>query len=195
METERKKFNDLQEVYDKKLSELERDSKEFENRRSMAIDLLGKADTISKELENVKHMKAFVEQNRKVFKRELTEDRELKRAIDKGEMTLRREKENLDNIVFSKYIEKKLRTIRPTNADSKQELKISLESNPLYDTIKQCRQVLEEGNTVGAKDIYNKIKRSFEHTKLLKKEHDALYTAIRELYTDIQLKTVEIEMQ
>ena len=195
METERKKLNDMQQVYDKKIIELDKDRKEFEDRRNKALELLKKADGISRELSNIKQLKEFIEQNKKFIRKELSEDKELKRAIERGEVTLKKEKENLDNLVFSKYIEKKLKAIKPEYIETKQDMKIDLESNPLYDQIKQCRQVLGQGNIKTAKEEYNSIKRSFEYSRLQKKEREALYTAIRELYNDIQLKLIEVEMQ
>jgi hypothetical protein len=194
METERKKLSGLQTMYDKKLLELEKDRREFESRRNNALSLLSQADNVSRELDDVKRMKEFIEKNRKVIKKELDEDKELKRAIDRGEITLKREKENLDSLVFSKYLEKKLKGIKPELTDEKGELKIELDNNPLYQQVKQCSVMLTQGNIEGAKQLYNKIKRSFEYSGLPKREREILHTAIRELYNDIQLKIVETEL-
>lgn len=208
MESERKKLNELQVMYEQKLKDLEADRRElnsqkkiFNDKRSVALDLLNKADAVSKELQEVKNLqdnvvrtKDDLVKTKKAVDSELAEDKELKSAIEKAQARLLQEKENLDNMVFSKYIETKLKTIKPEYLESRDDWKNALKSNPLYEQIGLCKRLLAQHNLTEAKALYNTIRKSYDQANLSKKEKAALYTAIRELYNDIQLRIVESQI-
>jgi len=207
-ENERKKLNSLQALYEKKLRELdserrqyeselkafEEHKKTFEEKKKESLKLLAKAEAVSKELHDVAKMKAYIDEKAPAIEKELVEDRELQTAIGKAEDSLVREKANLDNMIFGKYIEKKLRSIKPEYLEKKQDWKVALHSNPLYEQISSCRKLLSQKDIEGAKSAYSDIRRAYNSLQTSRKEKEALYTAIRELYNDIQLKMVDMQM-
>jgi len=207
-ETERKKLNALQSIYEKKLTELDSDKKELETQRKAfeerrktfddkkkdAIKLLDRADFISKELSDVEKMKSYIDEKKTLLEKDIVEDTELRQAITKAEDALAREKANLDNMIFSKYIEKKLKSIKPEYLEKKQDWKAALHSNPLYERMGQCKKLLSQRDIEGAKTLYNNIRKEYDSLQVSRKEKEALYTAIRELYNDIQIRIVELQM-
>ena len=214
-ELERKKLTQMQSVYDQKLRELsverhdfEFSKKAFDERRKQAMDLFSRADTVAKELSEINKIKAEIELNKKdidtsrsdiehnrtVIDKEFSEDKELKHAIEGAETELVREKENLDNLIFSKYLENRLKSIKPEYLEKQDDWKTELKSNPLYKQIFACRQALVQHNITEAKVLYNAIRRSYDSLNVTRKEKEALYTALRELYNDIQLKVVESQL-
>jgi hypothetical protein len=201
-DTERKKLNGLQAVYEQKLKELETEKKAFyeekrifENRRQSALDLMGKANIVSKNIAELRQMKDSIDKGKKTVEKELYEDKELKDALASAEATLSQEKQNLDGMIFNKYIENNLKSIKPEYLESKQDWKNELQTHPLYDQIEQCRQMLLQRKLTEAKTIYNVIRKAYEQVPdSSKEEKEALYTAIRELYNDIQIKVVEAQM-
>ena len=104
LDDERKKLAEMQTIYDKKLLDLDTERKSFEQKRTSALELLKRAEPISKELEEIRKIRNYVENSKQLIKRELTEDKELKNIMDKAEHTLKAEQDNLDNLVFTKYI-------------------------------------------------------------------------------------------
>ncbi len=201
VEIERQKLTQMQSIYERKLSELnseksdfELTKKSFEDRRLKALELFSRADAISKELSDIDKIKIELENNKNIITKELIEDKELKLAIDKAELELTSEKENLDNMIFSKYLENKLKNIKPGYLNKEDDWKNELKSHPLYRDIFDCRKVLLENDIVKAKSLYNLIRKSYDTIDSRKDEKEALYTAIRELYNDIQLKIVESQL-
>jgi hypothetical protein len=200
-EMERKKLTELQLIYERKLKDLDIEKKDFdekkrifEERKKVSLELIKVADSVSKDLYEVKKLKSDIDVNKKTVERELSEDKELKDAISKAEVSLAHEKENLDKMIFSKYIENKLKSIKPEYLEKRQDWKVALKSNPLYEQMSQCRKLLMQRNLVDAKKQYNDIRKAYEQVNAPRKEKEALYTAIRELYNDIQLKIVESQM-
>jgi len=200
-EMERKKLTELQFIYEKKLKDLDAEKKEFteqrrtfEARRKISLELVKVADSVSKELQEVKRLKTTVSIDAKNVEKELAEDKELKDAISKAELSLTDEKANLDKMIFSKYIENKLKSIKPSYLETKQDWKVALKSNPIYEQISQCRKLLVQRNLNDAKKQYNDIRKAYDQVDAPKKEKEALYNAIRELYNDIQLKMVESQI-
>jgi hypothetical protein len=201
-ESERKKLNDLQMIYEKKMRDADSERKEFEEkkrtfeeRRKVSLELLKVADSVSKELQDVKQMKEYVDVNKKHIDKELNEDKELKTAINKAEAALVKEKENLDNMIFSRYIENKLKSIKPEYLDKREDWKTELKSNPLYEQINHCKKLLSQHSLAEAKSLYNSIRKAYDQVHTSRKEKEALYTTIRELYNDIQLKIVETQVR
>jgi len=200
-DTERKKLAELQTLYEKKLQELDSEKKvfneerkNFEAKRKNVLGLIGKADIVARDLEDVQRAKAYVDTSKKFVEKELTEDKELKDAITKAEISLKQEKENLDNMMFSKYINTKLKSIKPDYLEKREDWKTALKSNPLYADISQCKKLLVQRNISEAKTLYNTIRKAFEQVQATKSEKEAMYYAIRELYNDIQLKIVEAQI-
>ncbi|MGV8141448.1 MAG: hypothetical protein ACP5NW_03335 [Candidatus Woesearchaeota archaeon] len=200
-ESERKKLNELQAVYEKKLKELEternafyEEKKIFDSKKKNALELIQKAGVISKNLEELKHLKESVEQSKATIERELHDDTELKDALTAAEAKLSDEKQNLDNLIFSKYLESNLKNIKPEYADKKQDWNNESKSHPLYGQITQCRQLLLQMKMTEAKALYNNIRRAYEQIPNSSGDKEGLYTAIRELYNDIQLKMVEAQI-
>jgi hypothetical protein len=200
-ESERNKLNDLQLIYEKKVRDADAERREFEEkkrtfeeRRKVSLELLKIADSVSKELHDVKQMKEYVDVNKKHIDKELGEDKELKHAIDNAEKSLVKEKENLDGMIFSRYIENKLKSIKPEYLEKREDWKTELKSNPLYVQINHCRKLLAQHNMNEAKSLYNGIRKAYDQVQASHKEKEALYTAIRELYNEIQLKVVESQM-
>jgi len=198
---ERKKLTELQTLYEKKLAELEVEKKTFdgerkafEAKRIYVLGLIRQGDTVAKELDDIKKIKTYVDESKRFVEKELTEDKELKQAIAAGEQSLAKEKENLDNMIFSRYIDSKLKSIKPEYLEKRQDWKAELHSNPLYAQISDCRKLLLQRNINEAKSLYNNIRKSYEQVQTTKKEKEALYNAIRELYNDIQLKIVEAQL-
>jgi hypothetical protein len=201
-DTERNKLTELQLIYEKKLrdadaerKELEERKRAFEEKRKVSLELLQIADSVSKELRDVKDMKEYVDKNKKFLDKELVEDKELKHAITNAQTALVKEKENLDNMIFSKYIENKLKGIKPEYLEKREDWKTELKSNPLYVQISQCRKLLGQHNLTEAKSLYNSIRKAYDQVQTNRKEKEALYTAIRELYNEIQLRVVETQMR
>jgi len=200
-ESERKKLNELQLIYEKKIRDADAEKKEFEQkklafeeRRRDSLELLRIADSLSKELRDVKQMKEFVDKNKTQISRELGEDKELKYAIDRAQSTLIKERENLDNTIFSKYLDNKLTSIKPEYLEKKQDWKAELLSNPLYERIAHCRELLEQHDIDGAKSLYNNIRKDYAEVHASQREKEALYTSIRELYNEIQLHIVDSQL-
>lgn len=185
IEEHRKKLNSLQETYEHKLSELNKERKEFEEKRKNALGLLHKADLIQKEKGNLDKLKSMVEQKKQALNERLYEDKELKQAIDQSEIKLSQERENLDNMIFSKYIKWKLS--EPTDSENISDIL----KNPLVDEINNmivdCRSKVLNGNITEAKKMYNAIKHKFETYNIDDYNRSMLFNAIRELYSDIQI--------
>ena len=200
-EMERKKLTELQGVYEKKLKELDSERKVFEEekitfaeKRKNLLALVGRADTVSRDLEDIKKTKEYIDSSKSFVESELTEDKELKSAIEKAEKSLVQEKENLDKMIFDKYLNNNLKNIKPEYMQTRQEWKIALRNNPLFDQISQCRKLLIQRNIIGAKKLYNDIRKAYDEVEAPAKEKEALYTSIRELYNDIQLRFVEAQI-
>ncbi|HYD03081.1 MAG TPA: hypothetical protein VEC16_02175, partial [Alphaproteobacteria bacterium] len=201
IDAEQKKLNDMQSLYEKKLAQLttektklEADKKELEARRSDALKLINQAHEASREIDHINKLKAYIDKNKQKVETELTEDKELKNAILNAEKALIEEKKNLDNLIFSKYIENKLKNIKPETLSSSEDWRTELNSNPLYKQINQCKALLSQRKVNDAKSLYNQIRQAYENAQVSRKEKEALYVAIRELYNDIQLKIVESQM-
>ena len=152
------------------------------------------ADTVSRDLEDIKKTKEYIDSSKSFVESELTEDKELKSAIEKAEKSLVQEKENLDKMIFDKYLNNNLKNIKPEYMQTRQEWKIALRNNPLFDQISQCRKLLIQRNIIGAKKLYNDIRKAYDEVEAPAKEKEALYTSIRELYNDIQLRFVEAQI-
>ncbi len=200
-EMERKKLNELQSIYEKKLNELElekktfnEDKKLFEEKRKHVFELIKQGDAVAKELDYVKKIKSSIDENKKAVEKELNEDKELKQAITAAEQKLIEEKENLDKAIFNKYLENKLKSIKPEYLEKRSDWKAELQSHPLYAQISQCKQLLSQRNINEAKSLYNVVRKSYEQVQTSPKEKEALYYVIRELYNEIQLKIVEAQL-
>jgi hypothetical protein len=221
VELERQKLTQMQSLYERKLNELNNEKnglnaeknnfefvkKSFEEKRKKALDLLSRADNISKELVDIDKAKAEIELNRKdiadsradievnknIIIKEFNEDKELKLAIERAESDLISERENLDNLVFSKYLENRLKNVQPAYLKKEDDWRAELKSHPLYQDIFNCRRVLAQNDILQAKSLYNAIRKSYDLIDSTKKEKEALYTALRELYNDIQLKIVDLQ--
>ena len=167
----------------------------FIARRKAALDLIKKADSISNELKKVKQMQSYVDSGKKLVEKELNDDKELKHALAQAEIAIVQEKDNLDNMVFDKYINNKLKNIKPEYLEKKQDWKAALKSNPIYDEVSQCKSLLSEHKLPEAKAMYNDIRKEYEHLEVSINEKEAIYNTIRELYNEIQLKLVEIQMR
>lgn len=57
----------------------------------------------------------------------------------------------------------------------------------LYKLIDQCKAALDKNELQKARQVYNKLRDEFSHTKLSSHEKSVLYNSIRELYDDIHL--------
>ncbi len=185
IEEHRKKLNALQETYEHKLSELNKERAEFEEKRKNALALLHKADLIHKDKENLDKLKSMVEQKKQALNERLYEDKELKHAIDQAEMKLSQERENLDNMIFSKYIKWKLTS--PDDTENISEILKEPKVEEIEKMIVECRGIILKGNINEAKRMYNIIKHKFETYSIDDYNRSILFNAIRELYSDIQI--------
>lgn len=185
IEDHRKSMNALQETYEKKLAELNKERSEFEERRKSALSLLHKADLIHKEKENLDKLKEMVAQKRQALNETLYEDRELKHAIDGAESKLAEERSNLDNMIFSKYIKWKLSGSEDNESIS--EILKDPKVDEINNMIVECRSKVLNGNIGEAKSMYNAIKHKFETYHIDDYNKSMLFNAIRELYSDIQI--------
>jgi hypothetical protein len=196
---EQAKLSAGQALYDKKIREVSEEKKKFmeekkmfEQRRQASLQLLSQGDTIAKELAELEHVKGYVEKARSRIRRELTEDRELKHAIQKAEQRITREKKNLDNMVFSKYIESKLKSIVPDTIAKDiilPDSSLNPEAIRIYNMIENCKSMLSQ-NIPQAKREYNHIKRLYENGRFDKYDRAMIFNALRYLYNDIQLATI-----
>jgi hypothetical protein len=186
----RKKINSLQESYEHKLAELNDERKDFESKRTHALDLLHKADLIHKEKNDLDKLKSLVEQKKHALTERLHEDKELKYAIDQSELKLSEERENLDNMIFSKYIKWKLS--EPTDAETISEILKDPKVDEINNMIVECRSKVLNGNIVEAKRMYNAIKHKFETYTIDDYNRTTLFNSIRELYGDIQIAVLKI---
>ncbi|MGV8086077.1 MAG: hypothetical protein ACP5N1_00460 [Candidatus Woesearchaeota archaeon] len=214
-ELERQKLTQMQSLYEQKLNDLSKEKSEFESdksvfeeRRKQALVMIERSDSIAKELSEIDKIKADLELSKKeitntradmelskrIIDKEYNEDKELKHAIENAEIELIRERENLDKLVFSKYLDNKLKSIKPEYLAKQDDWRTELRSHPLYEQIALCRKTLSHNNIADAKSLYNAIRKSYDSIDSSRKEKEALYTAIRELYNDIQLKIVESQL-
>jgi hypothetical protein len=175
--------------------DLDSEKKRFEDRNKQSLELISKADNISKELAEIIAIKSDLDNTKKTVDKELSEDMGLKQAIDAAELKLARERENLDNLIFSKYVENRLKSIKPEYLEKQDDWKAELKSNPLYAQISNCRQLLSQHKIDEAKVLYNSVRKSYDIIQVTKTEKEALYNSIRELYNDIQLVIVESQLR
>jgi hypothetical protein len=197
LEQERTQLTSSQTTYDKKLAELDRERKDFEKRRVEAMPLINKGEGIGKELKNLENLKTFLAKNRAEMQKELTEDRALKQSITDSEKKLYEEKENLDKLIFSKYIDAKLKNITPGPMPhpTKQDLNIEFENSEIYRLIKECKKLVSDKRIPDAKRMYNTIKILFENGSYDAIQRDMLFNTIKALYNDIQIASVEKSMK
>lgn len=191
---ERDKLNSAQEIYDRKLRELDVERKEFEDKRLKSIDLLNKGEILAKELSEVHEIRTSIDKDRKILKKELHEDKELKKAISGAEIRLKQEHENLSKTIFSKYIESSLGNVKPgfgVNEPTSVDFNMAYEGDGIYSSIKDCKAMIMQGDISNAKKIYNAIKKSFESSKFSVIERKMLYNNIRALYNEIELASIE----
>mgnify|MGYP000103159895 CR=1 FL=1 len=185
----RKKMNALQETYEHKLAELNKERTEFEERRKNALSLLHKAELIRKEKENLDRLKEIVAQKKEALNDTLYEDRELKRAIENAESKLAEERTNLDNMIFSKYIKWKLSGAEDN--ESITEILKDPKVDEINNMIVECRSKVLNGNIIEAKKMYNAIKHKFETYNIDDYNKNMLFNSIRELYSDIQIAVLK----
>lgn len=190
---EQNKLNSMQEMYEKKLAELTQERKEFEIRRKASMDLLKQADKINNELQQVSSMKKAIEHDKIKIHKEFITDKNLKEALSRAEKHLKKEKESLDKQMFSKYIESRLREIKPASMRTEDQFELSHEMPEIYDLIDNCRESLDSNNIDEGKKAYNKIKHLFENNAFEPREKAILFNTIRELYNEIQLKIIELQ--
>lgn len=198
MTEERERMTATQEIYDKKLFELDTERKIFEDKKQKAMSLLNKADEIAKDLAQLENVKNFIQKNKKTLRRDIDEDKDLRISIKKAENKLYKEKENLDNMIFSKYIESKLSSIRPKSMIktemARDDFDIKVETQQIYELMTECKNKLLQKDISNAKKIYTSIKKLYEKTKFDKIEKDMVYNSIRALYNEIQLTIVENQL-
>lgn len=184
----RKKLTRLQQIYEIKLSELTKERNAFEERRKNSIQLLQKADVLQKEQQNLNKLRDLVEKKKEALNTRLYEDKELKQAIDEAEIRLSQDRENLDNMIFSKYIQWKL-----SEPDDTKQITDILK-NPLVEDINnkivECRAKLLSGKILDSKKMYNDIKYLFETSDIDDYNRSLLFNSIRELYSDIQIASI-----
>jgi hypothetical protein len=186
----RKKLNSLQQTYEHKLGELNKERTDFEDKRKHALELLHKADLIQKEKNDLDKLKNLVEQKKHALNERLHDDLELKQAIDQSETKLSQERENLDNMIFSKYIKWKLSDSK--DAETISEMLKDPKVDEINNMIVECRSKALSGNVVEAKRMYNTIKHKFETYSIDDYNRSILFNSIRELYGDIQIAVLKI---
>ena len=189
IEDHRQKLNSLQETYEHKLTELNKERTDFEEKRKRALDLLHRADLIQKEKNDLDKLKSMVEEKKKALNETLYEDQELKQAIDQSELKLSQERENLDNMIFSKYIKWKL--TEPKDTENISEILRDPKVEEIDNMIVECRSKVLDGKIIDAKRMYNAIKHKFETYQIDDYNRSMLFNSIRELYGDIQIAVLK----
>lgn len=194
---ERKKITASQMMYENKLKELseEKDSldmerKAFEEEKALSLAMLKKAGEISTELKEMQRLKDLVQNDKNLIDKEIVKDKELKMAIDSAEARIAKEKHDLDNMIFSKYIEWKLNSSPGSLLDMstfKEEIDNMYKNNKVYPMIDECKRLLLKRKMFDAKVLYNKIKTLFETSELDNIEKTMIYNSLRALYNEIRL--------
>ncbi len=194
LDKEQNKLNSMQTMYEKKLAELTQEKKAFEARMKSAIPLVERGEEIQQELEKINMIKKAVETDKIKVRRELNIDRKMKDSIIRSENQLKKEKESLEKQMFDKYIESRLKEIRPSGLKTEEIIEnMNYKLPEIYSLIDSCRENIEIENIAEAKKTYNKIKHIFEKTKFENRERAILYNTIREIYNEIQLKIIELQ--
>ena len=131
----------------------------------------------------------MVEEKKKALNETLYEDQELKQAIDQSELKLSQERENLDNMIFSKYIKWKL--TEPKDTENISEILRDPKVEEIDNMIVECRSKVLDGKIIDAKRMYNAIKHKFETYQIDDYNRSMLFNSIRELYGDIQIAVLK----
>ncbi len=111
--------------------------------------------------------------------------------IKQRELSLKKREEALEKGAFQKYLNSELRKMLDPN--ERIEIKDQNHEEDVaetYSEIEICRKILEKGNTKEAQAIYKQIRRNFYNLELDTDEREVLFSVIKELYADIQLKAV-----
>jgi len=188
------KLNNYQQIYEKKLQELKKEKDAFEDQKRSAITLLSKGDEMAREFEKLEDARKIVERSKKAISKDIDLDKELKRALDAAETRLKREKDDLDKMIFSKYIVERLSSIRPESmiSDSPAGETLSYDGGKIYALIKDCKKQILAKDIVAAKKTYSGMKHLFETGRFNPAEKAMLYNSIRALYSDIQLAVIDM---
>ena len=132
----------------------------------------------------------MIETDKTIITKELTQDKEMKMAIDDAELKVAKEKHDLDNMIFSKYINWKLNTSPNSLLNTsifKDEMDNIDKSSKLHPMIDECRKLISQKKMFDAKIMYNKIKARFESSEMDKIERNMVYNSLRALYNEIKL--------
>src|SRR3989339_126519 len=183
------KMNYMQTTYDNKLKQLSDERNDFEKKRASAIELLNKGDAVHKDLEQLQNLKDSMEQKRNYVDKMFTEDKELQKAISNAELRLGKKREQLDNMIFSKYIEWKLK--QPDSSEDVTKLFTNPKIDGLKKLIRECRKLIARDDIHQAKASYNNVKSLFESME--SKDKEMFYNIVRELYNDIQLAAMQAD--
>lgn len=186
----RRKLTEMQQTYEKKLSELNAERQEFEQKKKNSMELLRKADLLQREKNDLDKLREMVEQKKQAVNERLYEDRELKHAIDNAEMKLSEDREKLDNMMFSKYIKWKLS--EPDDSEKITDILRNPKVEEIDNLIVNCRSLLLNSKINDAKKLYNVIKHKFETSEIDAFNRSSLFNSIRELYGDINLAALKL---
>ncbi|MFA5797511.1 MAG: hypothetical protein WC916_05775 [Candidatus Woesearchaeota archaeon] len=191
LEKERTKLNEMQGIYEKKLAELTTERMQFAKEKAEAHAMLERAGEIAQELQTVKRIRNFIEHDKKKVDARIIQNKELENAIAHSEALLKKEREDVEKLAFSKYISSNLQTAGSLDG----QMQVSYKLLPLYDLMKNARLLIDSRDIDSAKREYNKVKGMFERMNLERIERETIYSAIRELYNDIQLALLDQQLQ
>jgi hypothetical protein len=122
-------------------------------------------------------------------------------AIAKEKNELLSLKEDVDKGGFKNYLDKALANMPEDDVMNAKEDKTLTHSktiepgmselDKLFDLIATCRKNLETNNYSQAKKTYNELRTFFMYASLTEEQKQDIYTQIRELYDDINIKLLE----
>ena len=160
------------------------------------MELLHKAGAISRELEQLKSLRQSITEDKRFISNMLLEDKNIREAVKVAEEKLKKEREDLDKAVFSKYIEWKLGEAKLEEVQRASVLKTEQTntSNKVYDVIDECKDLLRKKDIRKAKELYNQAKTLYETTQFNSVEKVLVYNKLRALYSDIQLTSLDAEI-
>ena len=202
----KEKTTKLDEQHKERQQQLAQARKNFELEKRKALTLLKQASSVHQETLTLEQKKAALkneetqfEQKKKQWEVAVDAEQKLEESeevsLHQIERELKRAKKGLDNehrkiekLEYNKYIEDQLKGIRPSQRIEAPIIVNPQKSNhPIYKDIEDCRKAIKNKDFSRARMMYNQLKQDFYATKVSQDEKAALYTTLRELYTDINL--------
>jgi len=128
----------------------------------------------------------------------------IQKSMDKKNskiLELKQEEANLNNMKiqyeregFQSYLDTKLKELASKSSNKKEEVKpVAIDSESkleIYKLISDCKKLVDKDLLNEAKRVYKGIVSSFKNLTLPEDENKILVNAIKELYTDIEIKSI-----